>query len=77
MSEDEFLSWVCSGGKDGETGCRGLTLYKFDTFHGTGVPYIAHRDDWDWLAPDWNSINARLYNWSLVTAHRGRRQFVL
>ncbi|CAK0908264.1 unnamed protein product [Prorocentrum cordatum] len=88
MSEDEFLSWVCSGDKDGETGCRGLTLYEFGTFHGSGVPYIAHRDDWDWLAPDWNSINARLHkyapkgyyidmwSWSLVTAHRGRRQFI-
>lgn len=89
MNEEEFLRWVCSGDKDGETGCRNLTHYEFGTFHGSGVPYIAHRDDWDWIAAEWNSINARLhkyaprgyyidmFSWSLVTVHKGLRQFIL
>ncbi|CAK0856847.1 unnamed protein product [Prorocentrum cordatum] len=43
MSEGDFLSWVCSGDKDGDTGCRGLTLYEMGTFHSSGVPYIPTR----------------------------------
>ncbi|CAK0822868.1 unnamed protein product [Prorocentrum cordatum] len=59
------------------------------TFHASGVPYIAHRDDWDWLAPGWASITARLhehspsgyyvdmFGWSLANAHKGHRQFMM
>jgi hypothetical protein len=89
MSEVEHLNWVCSGDTNGESGCRGLTKYEMGTFHGSGVPYIAHRDDWDWIANDWASITERLHkyapegclvdmwSWMLTNAHKGRRQFIM
>jgi hypothetical protein len=89
MSEEDFLNWVCSGDTNGASGCTGLTKYEFGTFHGSGVPYIAHRDDWDWIANDWASITERLHkyapegclvdmwSWMLANAHKGRRQFIM
>jgi len=88
MTGDDFLTWVCSGNPNGESGCRGLTNYELGTFHASGVPYIAHRDDWDWLATEWTTITERLqkyaprgyfvdmYSWSLANAHKGGRQFI-
>jgi len=89
MDNAALLTYVCSGSTTGTSGCTNLTNHEMGFYQSTGVPYIAHRDDWDWLVDDWSDITVRLHehsregfyvdmwSWILSNVHRGQRQLVL
>jgi len=84
------LAYICSGSSTGKTGCSNVTNREMGLYQSTGVPYLAHRDDWAWLADDWAAVMGRLHDhyagnqlyadmwaWSLANQHRNQRQLVL
>mmetsp|Transcript_114922 Transcript_114922/g.297862 ORF Transcript_114922/g.297862 Transcript_114922/m.297862 type:complete len:477 (+) Transcript_114922:88-1518(+) len=89
MDNAALLTYVCSGSTTGTSGCTNVTKHEMGFYQSTGVPYIAHRDDWDWLVDDWADITVRLHehshqgflvdmwSWILANVHRKQKQLVL
>jgi len=88
--DPNMLSYVCSGSRTAESGCTNITQREVGLYQSTGVPYLAHRDDWRWLVDSWADVMGRLhkhyvgdqlyadmYSWILANAHRRQRQLVL
>jgi len=88
--DPSLLSYVCSGSMTGETGCNNMTRAEVSLYHSVGVPYLAHKDDWDWLVDGWADTMGRLHEhyvgdqlyadmwaWSLANMHKRQRQLVL
>mmetsp|Transcript_72679 Transcript_72679/g.210396 ORF Transcript_72679/g.210396 Transcript_72679/m.210396 type:complete len:449 (-) Transcript_72679:56-1402(-) len=89
MTDAQLLTWVCSGSATGKSGCSGVTKREIAVSHATGVPYIAHKDDWDeWLVDAWRDIAERLHTvysgyfvdmlaWVLAPLHHGYKEVVV
>lgn len=89
MTRAELFTWICSGSTTGKSGCTGATQKEVSYYHSTGVPYLAHKDDWDeWLVDSWKDITTRLHtvytgyyvdmwSWMMANIHRGKRELVL
>jgi len=89
MTDAELFTWICSGSTTGKSGCTGASQKEVSYYHSTGVPYLAHKDDWDeWLVDSWKDITTRLHtvytgyyvdmwSWMMANIHRGKRELVL
>lgn len=57
-----MFTWICSGSKEGPSPCSNISKQEVGTYHGSGVPYLAHKDDWEeWLADSWKDCTARCH----------------
>jgi len=89
MTDTELFTWICSGSTTGPSGCTDVSEHEVGTFHAAGVPYLAHREDWEgWLADSWKDTTARfhevfngyiveMYTWAFANIHRGQRELLV
>merc|ERR1719296_1523 len=88
--DPSLISYVCSGSETAESPCSKATVRDVSLYQSTGVPYLAHKDDWDWLVDGWADTMGRLHKnyvgdqlyadmwaWALTNIHHKQRQFVL
>jgi len=88
--DPSLLSYVCSGSTTADSGCNNVTQREVSLYHSTGVPYLAHKDDWTWLVDGWADTMGRLHKhyvgdqiyvdmwaWALTNMHHRQRQLVL
>mmetsp|Transcript_23713 Transcript_23713/g.68197 ORF Transcript_23713/g.68197 Transcript_23713/m.68197 type:complete len:453 (+) Transcript_23713:58-1416(+) len=89
MTDFELMAWICSGSVTGDSGCARATREEASFYQSTGVPYLAHKADFDeWFLQSWVDITTRLvtvykgyyidmWSWIMTGLHHRKRQFAV